>query len=162
MIWWTNILKCSQYMKTELSTRIINNENIISHKNLDKTLFRWCEVALCTIKHTPCKRWGVILLWCDSQRMVGSLYLLKMFSISAITSSGKGRSVVRKASMSSFSCSTEVAPMIELVINGRSRTKPSASWTGVRPCFLANSRYFIVASWNSHVISRPAFNWLWQ
>lgn len=163
-------------------------DNKISHKTLDKAFLGWREVALYTIKHPPCKRWGVlswsrekergkkkggggvwdniiwidVLLWCNPQRIVGSLYLLKMFSISAITSSGKGRSVVRKASMSSFSCSTEVAPMIELVINGRSRTKPSASWTGVRPCFLANSRYFIVASWNSHVISRPAFNWLWQ
>jgi len=137
---------------------------------------------------SPCKRWDILswhsstnkmqqvhilprkkktkkcstLLCCGSQRMAGSLYLLKIFSISAITSGGKGRSVVRKASMSSFSCLTEVAPMIELAINGRSRAKPSASWTGVRPCFLANSRYSIVASWNSVVTSRAAFSWLWH
>lgn len=83
--------------------------------------------------------------------MVGSLYLLKTSSMSAMTSSGKGRSVVIKASMSSFSWSTEVAPIIELVMNGRSLANPSASWTGVRPCFLANSMYFIVASWNPDV-----------
>lgn len=108
-------------------------------------------------------KWYNTLLCCGSQRIAGSLYLLKIFSISVITSGGKGRSVVRKASMSSLSCSTEVAPMIELVINGRSRAKPSASWTGVRPCFLANSRYSIVASWNSVVTSRTAaFSWLWH
>ena len=108
-------------------------------------------------------KWYNTPLCCGSQNMAGSLYLLKIYSISAITSGGKGRSVVRKASMSSFSCLTEVAPMIELVINGRSRAKPSASWTGVRPCFLANLRYSIVASWNSVVTSRtPAFSWLWH
>uniref|UniRef100_A0A2P2KMF6 Protein tas isoform X2 n=1 Tax=Rhizophora mucronata TaxID=61149 RepID=A0A2P2KMF6_RHIMU len=62
-----------------------------------------------------------------TQRKLGSLYLLKIFSTSAITSAGKGRLVVTKASMSSFSCSREVAPTIELVINGRSLTNPNAS-----------------------------------
>lgn len=81
------------------------------------------------------------------QIIAGSLYLLKISSMPAVTSAGKGRSVVRKASMSSFSCSTEIAPIMELVMNGRSRANPRASWTGVKPCFLANSTYFIVASW---------------
>ncbi|MFS7995239.1 hypothetical protein Hanom_Chr12g01115701 [Helianthus anomalus] len=55
--------------------------------------------------------------------MVGSLYLLKMVSIYAITSSDNGLLVVKKASISSFSCSKDVAPMIVLVINGRSLTR---------------------------------------
>lgn len=99
-------------------------------------------------------------LW--SQRMAGSLYLLKMASISSITSGGKGRWVVRKASMSSFSCSTEVAPMIELVINGRSRTNPSASWTGLNPCFFAISVYCIVASWKSPPIRQSLIKIPWR
>lgn len=61
------------------------------------------------------------------QRTAGSLYMLKILSISAITSLGKGRSVVMKASMSSFSWSKEVAPMIELVLNGWSLANPRAS-----------------------------------
>lgn len=59
--------------------------------------------------------------------MEGSLYLLKTASMSAMTSAGKGLSVVVKASMSSFSWSTEVAPIIELVMNGRSLANPSES-----------------------------------
>ena len=73
---------------------------------------------------------------------------MKISSISAMTAAGNGLSVDVKTSMFSFSWSREVAPIIELVMNGRSLANPSASSTGVRPCFLANSRYFIVASWN--------------
>lgn len=76
------------------------------------------------------------------------MYLLKIVSISAITSGDKGLSVVKKASMFSFSCSTDVAPMIVLVMNGRSLTNPSASSTGLSPCFLATSMYCVVASWH--------------
>jgi len=63
----------------------------------------------------------------NDQRIAGSLYLWKIASISAMTAAGKGLSVVVKASMSSFSWSTEVAPIIELVMNGRSLANPSAS-----------------------------------
>ncbi|MFS7924666.1 hypothetical protein Hanom_Chr03g00275361 [Helianthus anomalus] len=83
--------------------------------------------------------------------MVGSLYLLKMVSISAITSGDNGLSVVKKASISSFSCSKDVAPMIVLVINGRSLTNPSASSTGLNPCFFAISMYCAVASWHTSI-----------
>lgn len=69
-----------------------------------------------------------------------------MSSMSARTCGGKGLSVVRKASMSSLSCSKEVAPMIELVMNGLSLANPRASSTGLKPCFLATSIYFMVAS----------------
>lgn len=84
--------------------------------------------------------------------MDGSLYLLKIVSISAVSSAGRGRGAVIIASISSFSCSREVEPMIELVTNGRSRTNPRASSTGVRPCFLANSIYCTVASWDARNI----------
>ena len=82
--------------------------------------------------------------------MAGSLCPLKTLLISCITSGDNGRSVVKKAPMSSSSCSIEVAPMIELVTNGRSRANPSASWT------VADQRVGIV-DWN--VLQRHCGSW---
>jgi len=84
------------------------------------------------------------------QTKEGSLNLLKTASMSAITSCENGRSVIRKASMSSLSCFTDVAPMIVLVTKGLSRTNPSANSTGVKPYFFATSTYCMVASWNQN------------
>lgn len=94
---------------------------------------------------------------------VGSRYLLKRDSMSSRTSGAKGRGALVNASMFSFNWSMVVAPMIVLAVNGRSRTKPSASWTGVRPCFLASLTYSFVASCQNKCTNQQVtiYGWEW-